>query len=201
MDLPPVLNLQLKRFEYDFQRDTMVKVGGPGHGWWLVAGSPTQIASCAACRTAYALQRYATGRWHWSSALTADAALPLQPSAPPRPPPTAAHSLPLPPHPHPLHPCLAPPPLQINDRYEFGEDLDLDVGDGKYLAPTADRSVRNLYKLHSVLVHSGGVHGGHYYAFIRPDCKTWLKFDDERVSKEDRSKALDEQYGGGGGRG
>ena len=26
-DLPPVLQLQLKRFEYDFQRDAMVKVG------------------------------------------------------------------------------------------------------------------------------------------------------------------------------
>lgn len=27
---PPVLQLQLKRFEYDFQRDTMVKVGARG---------------------------------------------------------------------------------------------------------------------------------------------------------------------------
>jgi hypothetical protein len=26
MDFPPVLQLQLKRFEYDFMRDTMVKV-------------------------------------------------------------------------------------------------------------------------------------------------------------------------------
>lgn len=26
---PPVLHLQLKRFEYDMQRDTMVKVGYP----------------------------------------------------------------------------------------------------------------------------------------------------------------------------
>ena len=26
-DFPPVLQLQLKRFEYDFQRDMMVKVG------------------------------------------------------------------------------------------------------------------------------------------------------------------------------
>jgi hypothetical protein len=50
--------------------------------------------------------------------------------------------------------------------------------------PQADRSVRNLYKLHSVLVHSGGVHGGHYYAYIRPDGKTWLKFDDTNVSIE-----------------
>ena len=71
--------------------------------------------------------------------------------------------------------------LQINDRYEFPDELDLDVDDGKFLSPDADRSVRNLYKLHSVLVHSGGVHGGHYYAYIRPTNKQWLKFDDEKV--------------------
>ncbi|AQK39697.1 Ubiquitin carboxyl-terminal hydrolase 13 [Zea mays] len=49
----------------------------------------------------------------------------------------------------------------------------------------------------SVLVHSGGVHGGHYYAFIRPTLSDqWYKFDDERVTKEDTKKALEEQYGG-----
>ncbi|EFJ41244.1 hypothetical protein VOLCADRAFT_40312, partial [Volvox carteri f. nagariensis] len=85
----------------------------------------------------------------------------------------------------------------INDRYEFYDELDLDRDGGKYLAPNADRSVRNLYKLHSVLVHSGGVHGGHYYAFIRPDGKTWLRFDDDRVSREDQRQALDAQFGGG----
>ncbi|KAL2322216.1 hypothetical protein Fmac_026595 [Flemingia macrophylla] len=110
IDFPPVLQLQLKRFEYDFMRDTMVK---------------------------------------------------------------------------------------INDRYEFPLQLDLDREDGKYLSPHADRSVRNLYTLHSVLVHSGGVHGGHYYAFIRPTLsEQWYKFDDERVTKEDNKRALEEQYGG-----
>uniref|UniRef100_A0A0E0MGI4 ubiquitinyl hydrolase 1 n=1 Tax=Oryza punctata TaxID=4537 RepID=A0A0E0MGI4_ORYPU len=110
LDFPPVLQLQLKRFEYDYMRDTMVK---------------------------------------------------------------------------------------INDRYEFPLQLDLDRDDGKYLAPDADRSIRNLYALHSVLVHSGGVHGGHYYAFIRPTLSDqWYKFDDERVTKEDTKKALEEQYGG-----
>ncbi|XP_058787289.1 ubiquitin C-terminal hydrolase 12-like isoform X2 [Vicia villosa] len=110
IDFPPVLQLQLKRFEYDFMRDTMVK---------------------------------------------------------------------------------------INDRYEFPSQLDLDREDGKYLSPDADRSVRNLYTLHSVLVHSGGVHGGHYYAFIRPTLsEQWYKFDDERVTKEDNKRALEEQYGG-----
>ena len=71
--------------------------------------------------------------------------------------------------------------MQVNDRYEFPEELDLDVGDGKYLSADADRSKRNKYKLHSVLVHSGGTHGGHYYAFIRPDGQQWLKFEDEQV--------------------
>ncbi|KAK6942493.1 MATH/TRAF domain [Dillenia turbinata] len=110
IDFPPVLQLQLKRFEYDFMRDSMVK---------------------------------------------------------------------------------------INDRYEFPLQLDLDREDGKYLSPEADRSVRNLYTLHSVLVHSGGVHGGHYYAFIRPTLSDqWFKFEDERVTKEDMKRALEEQYGG-----
>ncbi|KAH0891231.1 hypothetical protein HID58_053660 [Brassica napus] len=110
MDFPPVLQLQLKRFEYDFMRDIMVK---------------------------------------------------------------------------------------INDRYEFPLQLDLDRENGKYLSPDADKSVRNLYTLHSVLVHSGGVNGGHYYAYIRPTLSDqWYKFDDERVTKEDVNRVLEEQYGG-----
>ncbi|KAL0392805.1 UNVERIFIED_CONTAM: Ubiquitin carboxyl-terminal hydrolase 12 [Sesamum radiatum] len=58
--------------------------------------------------------------------------------------------------------------LQINDRYEFPLELDLDRDNGRYLSPKANRRVRNLYTLHSILVHSDGVHGRHYYAFIRP---------------------------------
>mmetsp|Transcript_35695 Transcript_35695/g.79387 ORF Transcript_35695/g.79387 Transcript_35695/m.79387 type:complete len:1131 (+) Transcript_35695:131-3523(+) len=108
-DMPPVLQLQLKRFEYDFQRDTNIK---------------------------------------------------------------------------------------INDRYEFYEEIDLDFQERKTFTKDADKGVSNQYRLHSVLVHSGGVHGGHYYAFIRPDGKTWLKFDDDRVTIESKEKALDEQFGG-----
>ncbi|KAF7811470.1 Ubiquitin carboxyl-terminal hydrolase 12 [Senna tora] len=48
-----------------------------------------------------------------------------------------------------------------------------------------------------VLVHSGGVSGGHYYAYIRPNLSNqWFKFDDQRVTKEDMKMAIDEQYGG-----
>ena len=66
-------------------------------------------------------------------------------------------------------------------------------------APDADRSVKNVYALHSVLVHSGGVHGGHYYAYIRPTLEpegAWYKFDDERVTKEEAASAIDQQFGG-----
>jgi hypothetical protein len=48
-----------------------------------------------------------------------------------------------------------------------------------------------------VLVHSGGIHGGHYYAFIRPQLGSqWFKFDDDRVTKETTKKAVEEQFGG-----
>ncbi|KAI3847192.1 hypothetical protein MKX03_033299 [Papaver bracteatum] len=87
--------------------------------------------------------------------------------------------------------------VKINDRYEFPLHLDLDREDCKYLSPDADKSVRNLYTLHGILVHSGGGHGGHYYAFIRPTVsEQWFKFNDERVTKEDAKWALEEQYGG-----
>ncbi|KAL0433504.1 UNVERIFIED_CONTAM: Ubiquitin carboxyl-terminal hydrolase 13 [Sesamum latifolium] len=87
--------------------------------------------------------------------------------------------------------------VKINDRYEFPLELDLDRDNGIYLSPEANRTARNLYILHSVLVHSGGVHGGHYYAFIRPTLSNqWFKFDDERVTRIDMTKAFDELYGG-----
>jgi hypothetical protein len=41
---------------------------------------------------------------------------------------------------------------QINDRYQFPLQLDLDRENGKYLSPDADRSVRNLYILHRFAV-------------------------------------------------
>lgn len=45
----------------------------------------------------------------------------------------------------------------------------------------------NRYILHSVLVHSGDVHGGHYFAYIRPDGRReggqWCKFNDEIVTQ------------------
>ena len=49
----------------------------------------------------------------------------------------------------------------------------------------------------SVLVHSGDVHGGHYYAFIKPTTgPQWYKFDDDRVTAVTAENAIDDNFGG-----
>eukprot|EP00803_Ostreobium_quekettii_P006505 evm.model.scf_920EXC.1 EVM.evm.TU.scf_920EXC.1 scf_920EXC:20698-24688(+) len=83
--------------------------------------------------------------------------------------------------------------IKINDHYEFYPTLDLDVENRRYLTEHSDRSVRNLYKLHSVLAHSGGPHGGHYFAYIRP-ADRWYKFDDETVREETEKGAIQDQF-------
>lgn len=103
---PPVLHLQLKRFEYDFQRDAMMKV---------------------------------------------------------------------------------------NDRYEFPEVFDA----SPYLSDAADRSEPWIYHLHGVLVHSGDLNAGHYYAFLKPTKDGhYYKFDDDRVTRATLREALEENFGG-----
>ncbi|KAF2023278.1 ubiquitin carboxyl-terminal hydrolase-like protein [Setomelanomma holmii] len=103
---PPVLHLQLKRFEYDFQRDAMMKV---------------------------------------------------------------------------------------NDRYEFPEVWDA----SPYLSEGADRSEPWIYHLHGVLVHSGDLNAGHYYAFLKPTKDGhYYKFDDDRVTRATLREALEENFGG-----
>eukprot|EP00808_Paulinella_micropora_P027764 g31648.t1 len=61
-----------------------------------------------------------------------------------------------------------------------------------------------IYHLHSVLVHMGGVHGGHYYVYIRPfsleheDYQTadWFKFDDSVVTQASQEEAVEGTFGG-----
>ncbi len=44
----------------------------------------------------------------------------------------------------------------------------------------------------------GDVHGGHYHAYIRPDCKErWFNFNDEIVTEASREEAVESNYGFG----
>ena len=103
---PPVLHLQLKRFEYDLQRDTMVK---------------------------------------------------------------------------------------INDRHEFPYEIDLK----DFVDDESNKDENWVYKLHGVLVHSGDLHGGHYFTLIKPEPEgNWLKYDDDRVTKVLDKEVLEDNFGG-----
>mmetsp|Transcript_31511 Transcript_31511/g.77222 ORF Transcript_31511/g.77222 Transcript_31511/m.77222 type:complete len:1170 (-) Transcript_31511:337-3846(-) len=82
--------------------------------------------------------------------------------------------------------------VKVNDRFEFDEEIDLT---GFEEGPDSEGQPL-IYKLHSVLVHSGDMHGGHYFSFVRPDCETnWYKFNDERVTQATPAEAIAQNYG------
>jgi ubiquitin carboxyl-terminal hydrolase 7 len=83
--------------------------------------------------------------------------------------------------------------MKINDRYEFPEIWDA----APYLSKDADKSEPYIYRLHGVLVHSGDLNAGHYYAFIKPEKDgQWFKFDDDRVMRALSKEAIAENFGG-----
>jgi ubiquitin carboxyl-terminal hydrolase 7 len=82
--------------------------------------------------------------------------------------------------------------VKINDRFEFPDTVDLT----NYLSKDADKSIKYIYRLHSVLVHSGDLHGGHYCAFIQPKLDgKWFKFDDDRVIPATKESVFEENFG------
>lgn len=77
--------------------------------------------------------------------------------------------------------------VKLNSRFEFQRRLDLSAH-----APGA-----GTYLLHAVVVHSGDVNSGHYYAFIRPTVENhWFKFDDDTVTPCTEYAAVEDNYGG-----
>jgi len=83
--------------------------------------------------------------------------------------------------------------MKINDRYEFPEEFDA----ASYLDKDADRSESWEYQLHGVLVHSGDLNAGHYYAFLKPNKDGWwYKYDDDKVTKATKREVLEDNFGG-----
>ncbi|KAG7531294.1 hypothetical protein FFLO_04472 [Filobasidium floriforme] len=83
---------------------------------------------------------------------------------------------------------------KINDRHEFPLEIDL----AEFLDPESDERKQNqVYKLHGVLVHSGDLNGGHYFALIKPEKDgRWFKYDDDRVVPVTDKEVTEDNYGG-----
>lgn len=83
--------------------------------------------------------------------------------------------------------------MKVNDRYEFPLEFDA----APYLSEDADKAESYKYSLHGVLVHSGELNAGHYYAYLKPEKDgDWYKFDDDRVTRATPKEVLEENYGG-----
>lgn len=85
---------------------------------------------------------------------------------------------------------------KVTDRFEFGESLNLD----KFIqggTASASSNKNTAYKLHAVVVHSGGDGLGHYWTFIKPsDDDGWWKFNDKKVTKALKVEAVDTNFEG-----
>lgn len=82
---------------------------------------------------------------------------------------------------------------KVNDRYEFPEIIDL----APFLSKDAEMSEPWTYQLHGVLVHSGDLNAGHYYAFLKPTKDgCFYKYDDDKVTRATMREVLEENYGG-----
>ncbi|KAJ5176850.1 uncharacterized protein N7482_002727 [Penicillium canariense] len=83
--------------------------------------------------------------------------------------------------------------MKVNDRHVFPMEFDA----APYLSENADMSESWVYELHGVLVHSGSLDAGHYYAFLKPTKDGhWYRFDDDRVNRATEKEVLEENYGG-----
>jgi ubiquitin carboxyl-terminal hydrolase 7 len=85
---------------------------------------------------------------------------------------------------------------KINNRYTFQNEINL--------SPFVENSTgEDVYCLQSVLVHTGGVSGGHYFNFVKTslgksDKDAWYRFDDDRVTRVTDDEAIDANFGGTG---
>jgi len=83
--------------------------------------------------------------------------------------------------------------IKLNNRVTF--PMELDFKPWLTDSENSENSENSVYELFSVLIHSGGAAGGHYYAIIKNvyDGK-WFKFNDSSV-QEINEKEIELMYG------
>ncbi|CEP19062.1 hypothetical protein [Parasitella parasitica] len=99
-----------------------------------------------------------------------------------------------------------PPVLQIplkrfeynmtkDTRVKFPPEIDLQP---YHISRGPQNSQKSLkYILHGVLVHSGSINSGHYFAFVRPTAEDKrFQFNDDRVTPATFDEVFEDNYGG-----
>eukprot|EP00605_Chrysophyceae_sp_TOSAG23-4_P001272 GSChrysophyteH1.ASY1.ANO1.1383.1 assembled CDS len=83
---------------------------------------------------------------------------------------------------------------KLNDIVKFPLVLDMNQYDDEFeaflakqiskLRRSADARGKWVYELYAVLIHSGSLHGGHYYAYVKDlDSQKWWNFNDSSVTE------------------
>ncbi|OAD02554.1 hypothetical protein MUCCIDRAFT_118206, partial [Mucor lusitanicus CBS 277.49] len=91
--------------------------------------------------------------------------------------------------------------VKINDRHEFPAEIDLQPyhisREEQSQAQQASSLKYSSISSISVLVHSGNITCGHYFAFVRPTKEDqWFKFNDERVTPVSLDEVFEANFGG-----
>ncbi|KAG1146277.1 hypothetical protein G6F37_001340 [Rhizopus arrhizus] len=82
--------------------------------------------------------------------------------------------------------------VKINDHHVFPDTIDL----REYCSTPSDDPEEHIYLLHGVLVHSGDIDGGHYFALLKPEKDgKWFRFDDDRVTPVTLREVFEDNYG------
>lgn len=80
---------------------------------------------------------------------------------------------------------------KLNEKFEFYDEIDMDP----YVLDEIKGD--NIYRLFSILVHTGTPAAGHYYSFISPKLdNNWFRFNDESVDKAIPSQVINANWGG-----
>ncbi|KAF9082945.1 hypothetical protein BGX23_011943 [Mortierella sp. AD031] len=86
--------------------------------------------------------------------------------------------------------------IKINDRHEYPEKIDLAefVADGEQKEKLGEDGYK--YSLYGVLVHSGVMNRGHYFALLKPQSDgNWYRFNDDTVTQGTLTDVLEDNYG------